>query len=324
MKAPGKKHIGVEVGLLLGLLIALIVSGVITTRNITVRNERLNTGSWMFSENERGVEPINLTSLEGAVKTVGNPVQSSNALRGLFVSELRVVAIGSAYPIPYEAEVCPFSTIPQPEMNQLDQDNDGITDDWELKFGLDKYNVSDALLDLDEDGFTNLEEFQAGSDPTDLELHPPYATKLRFIAKKNIPFPLVFRGISKLSDGSTIFQLNTPADGNTHFAAIGEKVEGVLLKQFIPHNEDEVSQLFVVRGSTEIKLIRGKVTDDPESKVELINILDRSRIIATMGTLLSLRNDEYIVLSVYPDKVVVRHLGTGEVFDIIGLAEGEH
>jgi hypothetical protein len=42
-----------------------------------------------------------------------------------------------------------------------------------------------------------------------------------------------------------------------------------------------------------------------------------------MGTLLSLHNDEYAVLGVYRDRVTIRHLKTGEVFEVIGFADGE-
>ncbi len=38
-------------------------------------------------------------------------------------------------------EICPFSNIPQPAMNQLDRDGDEITDDWEFKYDFNKYKI---------------------------------------------------------------------------------------------------------------------------------------------------------------------------------------
>ena len=47
----------------------------------------------------------------------------------------------------------------------VDSDNDGLSDAYELANGLNPYNASDATLDSDNDGLTNAEEYQAGTDP---------------------------------------------------------------------------------------------------------------------------------------------------------------
>ena len=47
----------------------------------------------------------------------------------------------------------------------LDDDNDGMSDIWETAYGLDPL-TDDADLDADGDGMTNIDEFHADSDPT--------------------------------------------------------------------------------------------------------------------------------------------------------------
>ncbi len=53
-----------------------------------------------------------------------------------------------------------------------DDDNDGMPDEWELKNGLDPLDPADAFGDLDGDGSTNLEEYLADTDPTDVSSKP--------------------------------------------------------------------------------------------------------------------------------------------------------
>lgn len=323
MKTRGKFPFGPE-GIVLALLVlAWVFLGFVLVRHGSAERGVLSARNWMEPGAVRAVPAPDLQEVGADCSALQTPVQSGDKGMGLFSSELRVVAIGSAYPIPYGAEVCPFSGIPQPAMDQLDRDGDGMTDDWEVKYGFDKYNVADAAKDLDGDGFSNLEEFESATDPTRPDSHPPYVTKLRFLGMKEIPFPLVFQGISELPDGRKVFQVNTAADGKSHFAGIGEYLEGVEFKEFIPQDAAGSDRLVVVKNNTEIVLPRGTEVPDPKSQGELINILDRSSEIATMGELLSLRDDEYAVLGVYPDRVAVRSQTTGEVFEILGFAGGE-
>jgi hypothetical protein len=47
-----------------------------------------------------------------------------------------------------------------------DSDGDGMPGDWEKKHGLNPNDPTDTAKDLDGDGYTNIEEFINGTDPT--------------------------------------------------------------------------------------------------------------------------------------------------------------
>ncbi len=53
-----------------------------------------------------------------------------------------------------------------------DDDNDGMSDEYEDEYGFDSLDPSDANEDWDGDGYSNLQEYLAGTDPSDREDKP--------------------------------------------------------------------------------------------------------------------------------------------------------
>ncbi|WP_257668601.1 pectate lyase family protein [Parapedobacter tibetensis] len=47
----------------------------------------------------------------------------------------------------------------------VDNDGDGMPDEWEIKYGLDPNDPTDGAKDADGDGYTNVEEYLNGTDP---------------------------------------------------------------------------------------------------------------------------------------------------------------
>ena len=54
----------------------------------------------------------------------------------------------------------------------VDLDNDLIDDYWEDAFRLNPLESADSYLDLDGDGYSNLEEFEAGTNPREIRSYP--------------------------------------------------------------------------------------------------------------------------------------------------------
>ncbi len=73
---------------------------------------------------------------------------------------------GPYYTAPYEYRSFEFTDI----------DNDGLPDNWEYQYFGDL--ALDGEGDHDGDGFSNMEEYLAGSDPTDLDSYPVLATPI--------------------------------------------------------------------------------------------------------------------------------------------------
>lgn len=58
----------------------------------------------------------------------------------------------------------------------LDDDDDGMPDEWEIEHGLDPLSNSDRDEDPDFDGITNYREYKNGTDPTVSNVSPPRET----------------------------------------------------------------------------------------------------------------------------------------------------
>ncbi len=66
--------------------------------------------------------------------------------------------------------------------NVKDTDNDGLPDTWEKEYNLDFQDPNDADLDLDNDKYTNLEEYEMGTNP----LKDIFIENVAFRIKDNI------------------------------------------------------------------------------------------------------------------------------------------
>ena len=159
---------------------------------------------------ETGVNPLDmasyLLSLTGArsPKTLADVGEKDASF---LASEKRVKCAKCKKAIPGDVKavpVCPFCGEKQAEEKKVvvDADGDGLPDEWETRDGRNPGDAADANADADGDGFTNLEEFLAKTDPANKNDHPPYIDSLSIeLPLKETKMSFVFRRATKIPAG---------------------------------------------------------------------------------------------------------------------------
>lgn len=159
---------------------------------------------------DAGVKPVNLIDYERVSALLDSkkvPKLADVEVAGNFLaSSARVFCEHCHRPMPVDAKVCPFCkeapVVKEVPVVVADTDGDGMTDEWEKKFGLDPDDPSDAAKDKDSDEFTNLEEFLAKTDPTNRNDHPDYFDSLSIVLPLvETKLPFFFEKAMKLPSG---------------------------------------------------------------------------------------------------------------------------
>ena len=147
-----------------------------------------------------------------------------------------------------------------------------VPNDWFEKFGLAIQDADVLEQDPDSDGFTNLDEWQGGTDPTNKDSHPDYLTKLHLVSATEEPFRFVFA--SWVGD---TFALNTIDQSEpTQFLKKGDVIRGTdfkIVKFTEKHERDQygtrvdVSELLLEHKETHVQvtLVKEKVATSPQS-----------------------------------------------------------
>ena len=158
---------------------------------------------------ETGVASLDLSEFQSAISSIRKPsllAEIDGRSESFLASERRVLCkcgkaiSGDVVAVP----ACPYCGEKQKVEKKpvLDTDGDGLPDEWEKKYGLNVSDASDANADLDGDGFTNLEEYVAKTDPKDPKDHPDYLDSLKIILPlKETSMPFAFRKATKIPAG---------------------------------------------------------------------------------------------------------------------------
>ena len=104
MSSSDRKQFGIE-RVALGVLATGLGVSLVVTVVMANKPDRLDIRS-VVESNE--AIPLDIRALESSIERATDPLQSDSAERNLLVGEFRVIAIGSAYPIPYEADYSAF------------------------------------------------------------------------------------------------------------------------------------------------------------------------------------------------------------------------
>ena len=196
------------------------------------------------------------TELDRAAKQLQHPTQwKSSTHSGLFVPEKHFIGANG-----------------QPATLKNTQVHPPVPSDWFEKFGLPIQDADVLEQDPDGDGFTNVDEWQGGTDPTNKDSHPDYLTKLHLVSATEEPFPFVFASRT----GNT-FGLNSINESEpTQFLKIGDVIRGTDFKiaKFTEKHERnqygtsvDVSELLLEHKDThaQITLVKEKVATSPQS-----------------------------------------------------------
>ena len=164
-------------------------------------------------------------------------------------------------PIPFKSKECPYCGFKQRSEDDMeavrggvDADNDGMPDAWELKFGLNPNDPADAKKDADGDMFTNLEEYEAKTDPKNPESHPDFLDFLALASDlRTEALPFMFKMATPIPSGHRLTFVAT-ARNQEKKPVIGDAVvKGMATAEV---GKEVVFELM------KIKYVKGRAQDD--------------------------------------------------------------
>jgi len=245
-------------------------------------------------------QPAVAVELDRAAEQLEQPVQWKGSARsGLFVPERHFIGADGL-----------------PATLQNTQVHPPVPNDWFEKYGLPIEDADVLDQDPDKDGFTNLDEWQGGTDPIDKNSHPDYLTKLHLVTATEEPFPYVFSSRAGNKFGINSIDLNEPSQ----FLKVGDIVRGTNFKivnftEKSARNQygtnDDVSELLLEHQQTHVQvtLVKEKVATSPQSVATFVYTWGgRREFEVRKDQEFSLKPNEeikYKLVDVQPDKAVI-------------------
>ena len=245
-------------------------------------------------------QPAVAVELDRAAEQLEHPAQWKGSMRsGLFVPERHFIGADGL-----------------PATLQNTQVHPPVPNDWFEKYRLPIEDADVLDQDPDKDGFTNLDEWQGGTDPTNKDSHPDYITKLHLVSTTEESFPYMFSSRTKNKFGINSIDLSEP----TQFLKVGEIVRGTDFKivnftEKSARNQygtnDDVSELLLEHQQThvQITLVKGKVATSPQSVATFVYTWGGRREFEVRKdqefSLKPVEEIKYKLVDVQPDKAVI-------------------
>jgi hypothetical protein len=194
--------------------------------------------------------------LDRAAEQLQHPAQWKGSTRsGLFVPEKHFIGADGL-----------------PATLQNTQVHPPVPNDWFEKFGLPIQDADVLDQDPDKDGFTNLDEWQGNTDPTNKDSHPDYLTKLHLVSATEEPFRYIFSSRIKDTFGINSIDQSEP----TQFLKVGDVIRGTnfkIMKFTEKHARNQygtnvdVSELFLEheQSHAQVTLVKEQVATSPQS-----------------------------------------------------------
>ncbi|MEP6936627.1 MAG: Amuc_1099 family pilus-like system protein [Chthoniobacterales bacterium] len=244
--------------------------------------------------------PAKAVELEEAAEKLQQPGQWTFAGRsGLFVPEKHFIDANGMPATLQNTEIHP------PVPNQ-----------WLEQFGLPIAEADVLAQDADGDGFTNFDEWEGRTNPTERASHPAYVTKLKMKSFSKQTFPLIFA--SWVED---TFAINTVDQRQpTQFLKIGDMIRGTRFRitgfaeKYQPDRfgtRMDVSEVTLQHEDSkeQLTLVKERVSISPESVANFLYGWGQPREFAVKKdqefTLKPEEQIKYKLVDVQPDKAVL-------------------
>ena len=245
-------------------------------------------------------QPAVAVELDGAAAQLEQPAQWKGTTRsGLFVPERHFIGADGL-----------------PATLQNTQVHPPVPNDWFEKYHLPIEDADVLDEDPDKDGFTNLDEWQGGTDPTDPNSHPDYLTKLHLVSATEEPFRYIFS-----SRSGSRFGINTIDESEpTQFLKIGDVIRGSQFKiaNFTEKHarnqygiNADVSELLLEHEQSHIQvtLVKREVATSPQSVATFVYTWGGRREFEVRKdqefSLKPLEDIKYKLVDVQSDKAVI-------------------